>query len=316
MIGSIASGGNSKVSRIRSVHPGFFKDERLVECSAFARLLFIGLGVEADDKGIFEWKPVTLKMTIFPGDNLDVSVLLAELASADAIRMYEVAGRKYGAIRNFRKFQKPKTPNDVHPMPPEIGNYVALSAATSETDGDQPPPFPQKVENTFQMEDGGGRMEDEGESSAPHSEAAGARVDFEKLKAVFPINPKSNPDKAASLFAGLPASERAAVLASAGHFRQWFVEDNVARNRSNEEGRPYAPHLANWIRSGEWREASALPIKAINSGVSPDLVVLHADDPRFKAVQRARDRPIIVGKNGTATFTKSEVDAATAEQAA
>jgi hypothetical protein len=50
------------MSRIRSLHPGFFTDERLVTTSLEARLLFLGLGIEADDKGIFEWKPVTLKM--------------------------------------------------------------------------------------------------------------------------------------------------------------------------------------------------------------------------------------------------------------
>ena len=32
------------MSRIRSVHPGFFKDERLVSTSMAARMLFIGLG--------------------------------------------------------------------------------------------------------------------------------------------------------------------------------------------------------------------------------------------------------------------------------
>jgi len=149
------------MSRIRSVHPGFFKDDRLVPCSPFARLLFIGLGVEADDKGVFEWKPVTLKMNIFPGDNIDMVALLEELVVAEAIRQYEIDGRKYGAIRNFRKFQKPKTPNDTHPASDEIRNYVGLSAANSETDAAEPEPFPQKVEKSFQMEDGGGKMEKE-----------------------------------------------------------------------------------------------------------------------------------------------------------
>src|SRR5690606_34184708 len=107
------------MSRIRSVHPGFFTDENLVPCSAFARLLYIGLGVEADDKGIFECKLLQLKMKVFPGDNVDVVALLAELVEAGNVRQFEVAGKAYGAIRNFRKYQKPKTPNDVHPMPDE-----------------------------------------------------------------------------------------------------------------------------------------------------------------------------------------------------
>jgi hypothetical protein len=152
------------MSRIRSVHPGFFRDDRLVPCSAFARLLFIGLGVEADDKGIFEWKPVTIKMSVFPGDSVDVVSLLAELEEADAIRQFDIGGRKFGAIRNFRKYQKPKSPNDVHPMPGDIAEYVALPQS-GETNSDKDGTFPQKGENQFQMEEGGGSRREEMPSS-------------------------------------------------------------------------------------------------------------------------------------------------------
>lgn len=173
------------MSRIRSVHPGFFKDDRLVPLSAFARLLFIGIGIEADDKGTFEWKPVTIKMSVFPGDNVDVLALLAELECADAIRRYEVDGRKYGAIRNFRRYQKPKTPNDVWPAPDEIRNYVGLAPIISKLGHDEPPAFPQpppveppsfpqKGENEIQMEDGGGKGKEKIEPKAQHSETARA----------------------------------------------------------------------------------------------------------------------------------------------
>lgn len=148
------------MSRIRSIHPGFFKDDRLVPCSAFARLLFVGLGVEADDKGIFEWKPVTLKMSIFPGDHVDVEALLAELVNADAIKQFEAEGRRYGAIRNFRKYQKPKTPNDVYPMPDDIAQYVSFPRKGEMTpvERDQ---FPPNGEKSSLMEDGGGKREEE-----------------------------------------------------------------------------------------------------------------------------------------------------------
>lgn len=138
------------MSRIRSIHPGFFTDEDLVATSLAARLLFLGLGVEADDKGVFEWKPITIKMRLFPADALDIDTLLTELVSVDAIAMYEVDGRKFGAIRNFRKFQRPKSPNDIHPMPNDLRSYVALPVVISE-------PFPPNGEKSPQMEDGGGR---------------------------------------------------------------------------------------------------------------------------------------------------------------
>lgn len=143
------------MARIRSVHPGFFTDEDLVSVSAFARLLFIGLGVEADDKGVFEWKPLTLKMRVFPADNVEIAELLEELAGANCIAMYEIDGRKYGAIRNFRKHQRPKTPNDVHPISDDFRKYVALPDTISDTPPANPKPFPPKGEKPPQMEDGG-----------------------------------------------------------------------------------------------------------------------------------------------------------------
>lgn len=145
------------MARIRSIHPGFFTDERMVSVSMAARLLFIGIGVEADDKGIFEWKPVTLKMRIFPADNADVSALLAELEAAGVVRNYEMEGRQYGAIRNFRRHQRPKTPNNVHPITPDIGNYIGPPAKISEKDGGKRTSFPRKGEKSSQMEDGVGK---------------------------------------------------------------------------------------------------------------------------------------------------------------
>ena len=145
------------MARIRSIHPGFFTDERLVSTGMAARLLFLGVGIEADDKGIFEWKPVTLKMRIFPADNVDVGTCLTELEEAGVIRSYEIQGRKYGAIRNFRRHQRPKTPNDIHPITPEIGNYIGSAPASSEKGSGKHPPFPQNGEKPQQMEDGGGK---------------------------------------------------------------------------------------------------------------------------------------------------------------
>lgn len=162
------------MSRIRSIHPGFFTDERLVSVSVEARLLFLGVGVEADDKGIFEWKPITLKMRLFPADNVDISSLLSELEAAGVLQSYEVDGRRYGAIRNFRRHQRPKTPNDVHPITPDIASYVGLPNTISETGNDKHPAFPPKGEKSPQMEDGGGKRKEEKPKSG-FSSGAGAQ---------------------------------------------------------------------------------------------------------------------------------------------
>lgn len=159
------------MARIRSIHPGLWTDEAFVTCSPLARLLFIGLWNEADDQGVFEWKPTMLKMRLLPVDNVDVPGLLSELGDANAIEHFMVDERRYGAIRNFRKFQRPKSPNAIHPLPPELRSYVSLAPAISEITPSTPPPngetpavelelFPPTGEIAAQMEDGGGRRKE------------------------------------------------------------------------------------------------------------------------------------------------------------
>jgi hypothetical protein len=125
-----------------------------------ARLLFIGITNECDDRGAFEWKPVTLKMRVLPADNVDVPSLLAELCAVDMIRPYEMCGRRYGAVRNFRQFQRPKKPNYVHPMPELMIEYSGKKPESSEPDeddgGPSSPPVPHQTgtdgENPSQMD--------------------------------------------------------------------------------------------------------------------------------------------------------------------
>lgn len=167
------------MARIRSIHPGLFTDEAFVSCGPLARLLAIGLWTEADDQGVFEWKPIMIKMRLFPADSIDVATMLDELATNNLIKKFQSGGREYGAVRNFRKFQRPKKPNSVHPLPHEFRTYVALNASSSELDDDDDTPsgepkavkarpVPQKGEIAPQMEDGGWRMEEE-PSSKPSS---------------------------------------------------------------------------------------------------------------------------------------------------
>ncbi|KAF0097837.1 MAG: hypothetical protein FD144_4786 [Rhodospirillaceae bacterium] len=120
------------MARIRSVHPGFFTDESYVEFQHVTRLFLIGLLTECDDQGVFEWKPARLKMRLFPADALDLIPLLAELEDGNAIRRFEVDGIVYGAVRNFRKYQRPKSPNAIHPLPKEIEKYVGGKSLTKQ----------------------------------------------------------------------------------------------------------------------------------------------------------------------------------------
>jgi hypothetical protein len=138
------------MARIRSIHPGFWTDEAVVSVSRDARLFLIGIWNQCDDKGVFEWKPVGLLMRIFPADQMDVVGLLAELEKADLIRGFEEDGRKYGAVRNFVIFQRPKKPNDVYPLPEELKHFSGLTS-------DGSPAVRNQSRN--RSTDGGGRRE-------------------------------------------------------------------------------------------------------------------------------------------------------------
>lgn len=120
------------MARIRSQHPGQWTDEDFVQCSPYARLLALAIRNEADDQGVFEWKPVTIKMRLFPADDVDIEALLAELIAFNQIKEYEHGGRKYGVIRNFVRYQRPKKPNPVYFLPADFRTYAGYENGSSE----------------------------------------------------------------------------------------------------------------------------------------------------------------------------------------
>lgn len=134
------------MARIRTVKPEFWTDEKVVELTPFARLLFIGLWNFCDDHGRMVYSPKRIKMQIFPADNLDVSALLGELRRASMILVYtesrlitpnsteESAGESvnseilYLQVVNFDKHQKvDKRSQSKLPAPPNIDGTPAES---------------------------------------------------------------------------------------------------------------------------------------------------------------------------------------------
>jgi hypothetical protein len=152
------------MARIRSVLPGLFTDESFVVLSEAAQVLFIGLWTEADDQGVFEWKPITIRMKLRPTKDGPVEPLLSELEAGNCIRKFEVDGRQYGAVRNFRRYQKPKSPNAIFPCPPDIGRYTALTPPISEMDDDERRAFLRNGEKSALLEGGEDSSQEEGTS--------------------------------------------------------------------------------------------------------------------------------------------------------
>lgn len=108
------------MARIRTIKPEFWTDEKVVECSPNARLLFIGILNFADDNGNVERSGRQHKMRIFPADDIDVEPLVGELIDSGLIREYEAEGGKYLHIKGFAKHQKIEKPSKPrHPLPEE-----------------------------------------------------------------------------------------------------------------------------------------------------------------------------------------------------
>lgn len=253
------------MARIRSVHPSLFTDEAWVSCSPLARILYIGLWTDADDQGLFEWKPLQLKMRLLPGDGADATALLNELADVDLVQSYEADGKRFGAIKDFRKFQRPQKPNAIHPIIEKIGEYVGLSPTPTNVVEDRSPTSTVIVP---QMEDGG---EDVGSKTDANASSVAGRAtkpkarsypeDFEAAWKAYPHHKgRSSKPKALEHWRQLPVDERASLVDAI----QRFVP-NVA----DTTGGKGAQDMATWLRDGKHLNWSAEAGSGGSNGPAP-----------------------------------------------
>lgn len=111
------------MARIRTIKPEFWTDEKIVECSFEARLMFIGMFNFADDKGNLVRSPKRIKMQIFPADMIDCEPLIKELSQAGLISEYSVSGVEYIHIDGFSKHQKINRPSATTiPTPEDVAD--------------------------------------------------------------------------------------------------------------------------------------------------------------------------------------------------
>lgn len=101
------------MARIRTIKPEFWTSEQVAECSANARLLFIGLWNFCDDGGRHPDSAMRLKMEVFPADAIsadDIEVMLGQLIEAELLERYAAQGKDWLQVTGWhhQRIDKPQ----------------------------------------------------------------------------------------------------------------------------------------------------------------------------------------------------------------
>jgi len=127
------------MARIRSIKPEFWTSEQIVECSANARLLFIGLWNFCDDYGVHPASCSRLKMEVFPNDKFDsadIRRMVDELIEKKLLVEYVIENETYWFVTGWDKHQKPDTKTGKWPRPDgTIGGKVRRKSADHSANG-------------------------------------------------------------------------------------------------------------------------------------------------------------------------------------
>ena len=124
--------------RMRTLKPGFFKNDALCAMPPLARLLFEGLWCYCDREGRCEDRPVRIKAEVLPYDDCDVPALLDMLHKAHFIVRYETDGLQLICIPTFRSHQRPHVkeaqshlPGQVEHLPRKVRARTKAVASTN-----------------------------------------------------------------------------------------------------------------------------------------------------------------------------------------
>lgn len=104
--------------RRREISPEFWTDERVVELTDAAKLLFIGLWNLCDRAGRLEDKPKTIGFKVRPWAATEVPALLNELHNAGLIDRYEADGIAVISVPTFSEHQRPHPKEVPSKLPP------------------------------------------------------------------------------------------------------------------------------------------------------------------------------------------------------
>jgi hypothetical protein len=99
---------------LRTIKQTFFTSEDIVGLSPAARLLYIGLWLEADREGRFAWKPRAFKLRYLPTDEVDIEAVGQELLARQLVVRY---GDGLAHIPSFTTHQRPNAREAASALP-------------------------------------------------------------------------------------------------------------------------------------------------------------------------------------------------------
>src|SRR5205085_6745905 len=135
------------MARNRTLSSDFWTREDVIDCSPMSRLLLLGLGNFADDHGVQPLRPRTIRLQVFPGDDLDdqrLRAMIEELAAHRLVRVYTAEGVEYLAIEDWAvhhrigKRARRRYPRDPA-LPPEVVEPASAPPPVAEAAPDVPP---------------------------------------------------------------------------------------------------------------------------------------------------------------------------------
>jgi hypothetical protein len=127
------------MARIRTIKPGFFSSEDVSVLPMRARLTWIGLWTQCDDEGRTKDNTKLIKAAVWPLDNVtlrDIEEDLATLAVRKRIVRYEVDGKRYLAITNWREHQRINKPTPSKIPPPSMNGGPPPGPAPGDLEDD------------------------------------------------------------------------------------------------------------------------------------------------------------------------------------
>lgn len=246
--------------RIRTVKPAFWTSPDVTSLPIPTRLHFIGLWNYSDDHGRGVDDVRLIKAALWPMDDKvttrTVESMQAELARQGVIERYEVAGRRYFAIRSWPRHQRVDRPQP---------STIPLSAR-----GDDSTNGPRTVADDSALARGiiiAGR-EGKGEGREGKGIRNGEREQehepdgFGAFWNAYPrkVEKAGARRKFASLLAGGADPEE--IIAGASRY---------AADPNREDG--YTKHPTTWLNNGCWSDA-AIPSKVSASGNVGNILAL------------------------------------------